>query len=471
VAIPLDAWFSWGAWSSAMRRARSIAPGLLFFAALTLHPSPAPAIDRFVATTGADAANACSSSISPCATLTHALTQVASGDVIKVARGKYFENLLIDTSGSFSIAGGWSADFAQQDSFTYPTWVDGGGTGDTLTILAGAGETLDVALSSVIIRKGGPDGTGTGIRAETAGDGALALDIVDSQIRENEAAGLAASSDPPGALVVTISDSLVAHNSGPGITIAGVVNQGGVVDLSVSDSTFSFNPAGVSATTAGGTLSFDSVIFENNRQNEICCGAPAGGLRLRSLDSTNVSIDRCTFRRNRKGGAVSLSSSHGLLTATVTNTLMVRNAFGALSAGSYDDGSLDLAIVNSTITRNRQDNYLFGCLGVSHFGSGTTQADVRNSIVYNNRHIDLQNWISTTTLNVDHSDVGVFDGPFNDLGGNVQVNPHVNARGYLDDASPLIDAGTCVGAPTTDFEGDPRPTGAGCDIGADEFVP
>jgi hypothetical protein len=41
----------------------------------------------------------------------------------------------------------------------------------------------------------------------------------------------------------------------------------------------------------------------------------------------------------------------------------------------------------------------------------------------------------------------------------------------LASTSPLIDAGTCTGAPPTDLEGDPRPSGGGCDIGADEFVP
>jgi hypothetical protein len=37
--------------------------------------------------------------------------------------------------------------------------------------------------------------------------------------------------------------------------------------------------------------------------------------------------------------------------------------------------------------------------------------------------------------------------------------------------SPVIDAGTCAGAPATDIDGDPRPSGAGCDMGADEVVP
>jgi hypothetical protein len=37
--------------------------------------------------------------------------------------------------------------------------------------------------------------------------------------------------------------------------------------------------------------------------------------------------------------------------------------------------------------------------------------------------------------------------------------------------SAAIDRGTAVGAPATDFEGQPRPSGAGYDIGADEFSP
>ena len=41
----------------------------------------------------------------------------------------------------------------------------------------------------------------------------------------------------------------------------------------------------------------------------------------------------------------------------------------------------------------------------------------------------------------------------------------------LASSSPLLDTGTCTGAPSTDLERDPRPSGAGCDVGADEFVP
>ena len=68
---------------------------------------------------------------------------------------------------------------------------------------------------------------------------------------------------------------------------------------------------------------------------------------------------------------------------------------------------------------------------------------------------------------------GVFtSGTFNDLGGNISTNPLLfGINNHLKFDSPCIDTGTCTGAPPTDFEGDPRPSGAGCDMGADEFVP
>jgi hypothetical protein len=52
------------------------------------------------------------------------------------------------------------------------------------------------------------------------------------------------------------------------------------------------------------------------------------------------------------------------------------------------------------------------------------------------------------------------------------VNPSVDpavADFHLKAGSPAIDAGTTVGAPAIDFDGNPRPAGAGIDIGAYEY--
>jgi len=48
--------------------------------------------------------------------------------------------------------------------------------------------------------------------------------------------------------------------------------------------------------------------------------------------------------------------------------------------------------------------------------------------------------------------------------------PQLTADGHLSAGSPAVDAGVCTGAPTDDFDGDHRPQGAACDIGADEFA-
>lgn len=78
---------------------------------------------------------------------------------------------------------------------------------------------------------------------------------------------------------------------------------------------------------------------------------------------------------------------------------------------------------------------------------------------------------------VDHSIIGdrvTVSGQFGETAGNLAVDPRLVMRDglpHLSAGSPAIDAGTCDLGTGTDFDGDPRPTGPACDIGADEFVP
>ncbi len=48
--------------------------------------------------------------------------------------------------------------------------------------------------------------------------------------------------------------------------------------------------------------------------------------------------------------------------------------------------------------------------------------------------------------------------------------PQLTGDGHLLAGSPAVDAGVCTGAPTDDFDGNQRPQGPACDIGADEFT-
>lgn len=51
---------------------------------------------------------------------------------------------------------------------------------------------------------------------------------------------------------------------------------------------------------------------------------------------------------------------------------------------------------------------------------------------------------------------------------NIEGNPALDATWHLTAQSPCIDMGVGTEAPSKDFEGDPRPAGAGIDIGPDE---
>ena len=74
------------------------------------------------------------------------------------------------------------------------------------------------------------------------------------------------------------------------------------------------------------------------------------------------------------------------------------------------------------------------------------------------------------TSSLDH---GTFSQWQTHLGGESHSQtsaPQLTADGHLLASSPAIDAGVCTGAPTDDCDGDRRPQGAACDIGADEFA-
>jgi hypothetical protein len=60
---------------------------------------------------------------------------------------------------------------------------------------------------------------------------------------------------------------------------------------------------------------------------------------------------------------------------------------------------------------------------------------------------------------------------FVDSDGDGSYDTWVLGDYHLAPSSPCIDAGTCDGAPPLDLDGNVRPTGVGCDMGAYEYVP
>jgi hypothetical protein len=418
----------------------------------------ARAVDRFVARGGGDSANDCLSSTAPCGSVGHALAQTASGDTIKVARGAYVEDsLTISGSTTLLFSGGWAADFSAQDGPTTSVRASAGPVFDITAV----GTTVDVTLDTLTLH-----GSETGVVATSGGSGSLTVTLANCRLKNNQnsslGAGITATSDDSSVLNVIVNDTTFRANRAQG---------GTAIRTSAS---------GSSSLTVALTRS----TFTGNRA--VFSGA---GLSAVALDTAavSVSVAECTFKANRAAAAPGnpLTGNGGAIAFAGTSLTVVNSIFrsnrayrgGALavSAGSPNGSS---TIVNSTFSRNRASNDGGGIDVVS--GSSSHAMSLKNTILWGNRagvagqDLKMLQFAGPLTVDADHSDIGdraTDSGAFNDLGGNISADPRLTAGLHLRENSPAIDAGTCTGAPATDFDGDTRPTGTGCDIGADEFVP
>ena len=160
---------------------------------------------------------------------------------------------------------------------------------------------------------------------------------------------------------------------------------------------------------------------------------------------------------------------------TLTNCNIYNNLFYnitgyAIHCTPYDFDKT-ISIINNTI---------YNCtIGISFDDPSQYQINcvVRNNIIYSNITNAMLNYAGGITgITTDHNLFYNTTGTYNvtTLGTNyieadpLFVSPTTNFA--LQTASPAIDSGSSVGAPSTDYIGTSRPQGAGYDIGAYEFV-
>ena len=456
----------------AARRALLLVGAVIFFSSGRW----VEAADRFVSTSGNDTASDCLASSAPCATIAYAVTQATSGDVIKVTRGQYLEALFVDYTSTLTLSGGWSSDFTSQDTAGHPSILAGGGVYgvDLLKAVAGAGEVLDLTVDGFVLTGGY-----SAVQAYSMDDGALTLSLQNCSLKANRTWPMRVVSSGTSTLSISMSGCTLLRNRSRGeyetillsaldtsslnATLDDVLIQGSYAsDLGtghgISMTALSIGAASGASISVVGT---DVDILQNR----------AGGIVVAGNGSCTVALTNSRVAKNTRGGVQVAGAATSL---SLTNTVIAGNRSFGTSGLGFSGGTLD--VVNSTIRGNRTRSAvsLFPT-GAMYLGAGTVT--LRNTIVWGNRSVteeaaDMA--INGATVDVDHSDLGPgVSGTFNDLGGNISADPLFVSRRdeHLTAGSPAVDAGTCTGAPATDFEGDPRPSGGACDIGADELAP
>jgi parallel beta-helix repeat protein len=149
---------------------------------------------------------------------------------------------------------------------------------------------------------------------------------------------------------------------------------------------------------------------------------------------------------------------------TITNCTITGNTANGDGGGIYCEYSSPV-ITNCTITENRADGYGGG------IECAISSPTLKNTILWGDTAPDGKEIYldEGSTITLTYSDVeGGWTGT-----GNIDAYPLFVGNGnyHLTVGSPCIDKGTSEGAPAYDTDGDPRPQGAGFDIGSDEYTP
>ena len=433
----------------------------------------------------------------PCGLQT-ALAQATDGDTLYLAGGTYTGagDEVVKITHSIHVYGGWDGAPAGplvRDPAAHVTTLDGQGqrrvvfirgdispTLDGLTVtggnasaaktdpcIGGGIHSLDaspviqhnVVVSNMASITPTTSGNGGGIYLSYAPASAV---ISGNLVLSNTAA--VGTSGGGGGIYLWQSDATVRGNLVQGNTCtrygAGVYAYGGAPRL--MDNELRGN---VAARNGGGMyLSESSALLQGNLIVGNMAGWNGGGL-LVVHGSATISANRILSNTADSSGGMGLEMAGHF---TVTNNVIAHNSTEGIMLW---EPPLQGLIAHNTIAYN-------GGMGAIYLANGYVTPTIVNNIVVSNTygiyaHADASGtldyndvWGNTTQ---DYGSSGALEPGAHDI----QADPRlVNPAGddyHLRFGSPCIDVGVDAGV-TTDLEGDPRPLGAGCDIGADEYV-
>ena len=289
--------------------------------------------------------------------------------------------------------------------------------GATVAIPSAKNLTIDANAHTVLLDGGGAVQL---LRLQATNNHGPAVTLKGLTLQHGSAPQGGAIFNDQGAL--TILNSAIVNNAAT-IGGAGIENAGGT--LAVTNSTFSGNRVTGTASASGGAI-------ENNAYGKVTVVSS-------TIAGNTVSS---SAPQSASGGGIFDFSAAAPAAVTLTDTIVAGNTGG--NCNGTDIGSANAAGIASgghNLIGRRHANGADPACGTDFAGNATTGE----------------------LVGTDAAPIDAKLGPLGNNGGTTPTLPLLLG-------SPAVDAGgaTCPAGVTTDQRGDPRPAGAGCDIGAYE---
>lgn len=444
----------------------------------------------------------------PCA-LPIALSLAHTGDSLILAQGSYTGSggAVITLTQSITLYGGWDGAPAapvHRDPALYPTILDGEGQRRVIVV----GETTTPTISGFTITRGNATGLLGSLFADSDAGGGIYSRNASPLIHNNIITGNLASTRTG------------VRALGGGVYLA---NTAGAV---LRDNEFAGNSAGAGIQQgdggglfAHGSFELQHNIFHDNIACQSCLEASGGGAYIGWVSTGAVIAgNHFTHNQSKTGGALQLVWSRvhvygntfsgnavtfiggGLYTYyDQGSTIQSNTFFSNTTAGSggavaiyIANGAQGTQLHNNLVAHNRAA-YNGGALYAHSDWHICTITATHNTLVDNGKGIAIGKHMTATLINnlVFSHTLGI---TATEVTANILAdhtlfwaNADDGARGadpvdgdpafanptladyHITQASAALDSGAAVPGVITDLEGDPRPTGAGYDIGADEL--